>query len=653
MRWGRLGPTLWPRPVRRVGVLLVALMLVSSVAAGLVLTAQGPGDPSEPPPASVGAPSAVARPSAPFTGPEAVRFGPAGSPSPVTHANQSRLWYADGGWWAVLLDGETLTHRIFSLDAETASWTDTGVVVDERRGARQDVLWDGETLVVASAGADPEPDDALTITRFSYDPAARRYARDANFPVPITAVGVEGQTITRDATGRLWVAYRSAGALALDHSLEGDLSWRGPFVPTAAQGDVEQAAITTVGTRVALAWTRPDEDAVRMATHRTDGPADVWEELPAAPVASLGATEDEISIAVDNAPGAERVYVAVATGATETETRSRLDPQVVLVQFPLDGTPTVYLVGRLVEQHVDPIVLVNAAARELYVVAAAPRGGGEVYFKQSSLDDIAFPPGLGTLLVPAGAAYPELGHPTSTKQALDATSGIVVAATDAAAGVYAFGSVGLRPAPGTGPTPAPSAPSVVTALDQTFDGLTVGGPVPGWELEGDPPPAMVVTVLQGVDSAARLSSTSTTDARACATYTIPAGSTIRLQAELLYNLATGDDLRLLQARGSGGEFASVRLRDDELVYFDGATRVRSGVTVAPGRWYRAVLTFDLAAATYGIEVVAVATNETILATSDLAIRSAEGGAPNRVCAELPPQPGLDLYLDDVRVDGLP
>jgi hypothetical protein len=632
-----------------VGVLLVAVVLLGSVAAGLALTPR-PGAPAPAASATpVTAPTPVARPSPPITGPEPLAFGPPGTPSPVVHAAQSRLWFHADRWWGVLLDASTGSHRIFVLDPSTATWSDTGALVDDRHFAKLDVLWDGQSLVVASAGPDPEERHALLVSRYSYDPAVGRYARDPNFPVPITNLGVEAVTITRDVAGRLWVAYRQGGAVVLDHSLETDLVWRGPFVPSLADGPAEEAAIASIGSRVALTWTRPAEDVVRVVTHRVDGPPDIWEELPAASVAGLSAARDSLSVAVDNAPGAERLYVAVATPAEESETRGRLDPQAVLVEFTFEAPPMVYLVGRLQEQHADPVVVVNAAARELYVIAGAPRGGGSVYYKEASLDAISFPPGLGTLLIPASEALPEMGHPTSTKQALDATSGLLVAATDPGAGLYGFGALGLRPAAATGPTPAPSVDTATTVFEQTFDGLAVGGSVPGWELEGEPPPQLAVTVLRGVDSSARLSSSSTTDARACAAFRVPSASVLRLEAEILYNLATGDDLRLLQARGSGGEFASLRLRDDELVFFDNETRIRSGVTIDPGRWYRAMMTLDLNARTYDISVVEITSDRTILEESDLAIRAGAIEIPNRVCAEIPPQPGLDLYLDDVRV----
>jgi hypothetical protein len=125
---------------------------------------------------------------------------------------------------------------------------------------------------------------------------------------------------------------------------------------------------------------------------------------------------------------------------------------------------------------------------------------------------------------------------------------------------------------------------------------------------------------------------------------------LRIEADTLTNIPSDEELRLLQARASSaGEVASVRLREGEVVYSDGANRVQSGIRLAPGRWYRSALTLDLSAQTYAVELRDATSGAIILQDEDLGWRSTDAQSVNRVCAQLPPQPGLDLYLDDVRV----
>src|SRR4051812_47498421 len=52
---------------------------------------------------------------------------------------QSKLWYTDGAWWALLVSGDTLVH-IYELRADH-TWRDTGTVVDTRLNSTGDALW--------------------------------------------------------------------------------------------------------------------------------------------------------------------------------------------------------------------------------------------------------------------------------------------------------------------------------------------------------------------------------------------------------------------------------------------------------------------------------------------------------------------------------
>src|SRR5262245_47449814 len=41
---------------------------------------------------------------------------------------ESKLWYNNGLWWAVLFHSSSQTHHIFWLDRSTQQWVDTGTV---------------------------------------------------------------------------------------------------------------------------------------------------------------------------------------------------------------------------------------------------------------------------------------------------------------------------------------------------------------------------------------------------------------------------------------------------------------------------------------------------------------------------------------------
>ena len=632
--------------MRRLGILLVAAMLLGSIGIAVVLasreavlpTAQPSQDLPSFAPGSLGGPVGEA-PEAP----ESFAFGPAGSPNPSGTGAQSRLWYNDGAWWGVFLTSSSADHRIFRLDATSLTWVATGVVVDDRTYAKVDVLWDGDRLLVASAGEGADERQALRLNRFSYDPSSRQYRRDANFPLPLTAGGVVGATLARGEDGRLWVAYRDGARLVLDHSLDSDLSWQGPIALDLATGPVDAVAIASVGPRIGLVWTATSEDALHSAWLDPAEGNETWSVASPTPIASLRFGEDDIGIAVDQSPGAERMFVGLRTSADHAPDRGPLDPQVVVAELRPDAEVQVSLVSRVKDLHGGPTLVVDADARLLHVIMAAPASGGAIDIQTASLDSIEFAAGAGQELIPASSTLPKLVSPSSTKQSVDGGTGLVVAAADPSVGRWGFASIGLAPSPET-PTANPQERNLL--VNYTFDGLATGSAVAGWEVDGEPIPSYVIVALSGSDRSARLDGTAG-EARTCTTYPLVEDGVLRAGSYVLFNELPADDLKLLQLRGPGGELAAIRLREGEVVYTDGDTRVRSELILDPGRWYRAVLTLDIPSRTYGVEVRDRAGDRVLLRDAGLAWTDTDVPGTDRVCAELSPQPGLELYLDNV------
>lgn len=111
---------------------------------------------------------------------------------PTEDKPQSKLWFHDGSWWGLLYSPVEHATVIERLDASTQTWVDTGTVVDSRRTARADVLWDGQklyvgsgTTVVSEFGSPPNPEDvsagSAQLSRFSYDPLTRSYVATLDF----------------------------------------------------------------------------------------------------------------------------------------------------------------------------------------------------------------------------------------------------------------------------------------------------------------------------------------------------------------------------------------------------------------------------------------------------------------------------------------
>ena len=328
--------------MRRLAILLVSVMLVASIGIALALASNETGGPTVNPSSDLPsfAPGSLGGPVDESPGaPESFAFGVGGSPDPAGTGAQSRLWFNDGSWWGVFLTSSSADQRIFRLDAASLTWIDTGVVVDDRAYAKVDAQWDGEHLLVASAGEQADVRHALRVNRFSYNPASGEYRRNANFPVPVTAAGVTGATLARAGDGRLWVAYRDGDRLILDHSLDSDLSWQGPIALDVATGPVDALAIAAVGERIGLVWTLTTDDALQVAWLDPALGTDGWSAAPPVPIPGLHFGADEIGIAVDRSPGAERLFVGLRTSADRAADRQRLAPQVVVAELRAGSGP--------------------------------------------------------------------------------------------------------------------------------------------------------------------------------------------------------------------------------------------------------------------------------------------------------------------------
>ena len=63
---------------------------------------------------------------------------PTAGPAPTEDKPQSKLWFADGSWWALMRSssGPITIHRLVDH-----AWRNTGTVVDDRAASSGDALW--------------------------------------------------------------------------------------------------------------------------------------------------------------------------------------------------------------------------------------------------------------------------------------------------------------------------------------------------------------------------------------------------------------------------------------------------------------------------------------------------------------------------------
>jgi hypothetical protein len=362
---------------------------------------------------------------------------------PTADEGQSKLWFHDGSWWGVLMDRTTSANHIYRLEADSRTWTDTGVVVDERVESRSDVLADGDRLYVVTGGASPSAGEHGRLMRYSYDADSRAYRLDRHFPLQLTDTGVKRLTIAKDTAGTLWIAYVLDGQVWISHSLANDHSWATPQVlPTDGPSvPAEQAIILAYGGKIGVVWTNRVESRVSFASH-TDGDAsDAWT-VTSTPLEGGLPADDHMEVGSLSGPEGTTVFIVVKTSLDTRDASLGTDPQVLLLELRPDGEWENHVFGVLRDHHTQPLLLINEDTRELYVFAVAPFGQGTVYYKRTSADEISLPPGAGTAFL-HWTDGPVITTPTSTKQNVGAASGLVVLAADVTTNQYVHGVLDL------------------------------------------------------------------------------------------------------------------------------------------------------------------------------------------------------------------
>ncbi len=643
------------------GLLLILALSALTVAAVLAIDPLRPRPAASSPGGDLSSPSARASAPAPSDHSE-LTLGPvARGPrfdTTVRHGNptgdgaQSKLWFHDGYWWGALVADGTDEFHIHRLDWAGHEWIDTGVRISTRASILPDALSDGDQVWIATGGGEARDRRSASLFRYSYDPEAVTYSLDADFPVTIAHEQANSLTLARDGGGRLWVAWVNDGRLVVNRTDGNDVLWGDSYVPPVPGTDVATDAVTIVpyGDTVALVWSNQNRDAVFLAIPTIDDSEEHWERYEVG-IEGLRHADDHVSAVVESTPDGPRLYAVVKTSLDSLANRNPDAAQVLLVVREPDGTWTQYLYGRVQDHHTRPVIQFDEENRMIYVLASSPFGGGEIYYKATSADDIYFPPGVGSVLI-ADPGLPNINSATGTKQSLSSDTGLVVLASDEAAGEY-VGVSGLLEGDGA---PNDVAPAVEPAEDRlmldTFDPYPAGSPLEGrWVTRSTGEASFTIDDADGRRAATATGNGDGSHVRMCKEIAAVQDGVLRVQADLMIPRVGSGDATVTSIRHGTVESGVVRLSDrGTFSYFDGAAHVRSEVPYATGTWYRSTVTIDFATGTYDWEVVRQSDAAVIFRVADAAWRAAGSEPATSVCLESPPSAaaGMTLAVDRIR-----
>jgi invasion protein IalB len=410
-----------------------------------------------------------------------------GATSPTGMKPQSKLWYHDGSWWGVLFSAGSSSFEIYKYNRNAWSWSTTGEVVDDRPSAKVDALWDGSELLVAAAVQGSVPDKRSYLHRFSYNGST--FVRIGS-QVEIQNSPIEEMVLAKDSTGVLWANWTdTVGTVWVTHSAGSPhTTWVAPYALASGllpgeQGD--SASIVAFDGKIGVMWSNNAEGAEKgfhFAVHG-DGLGDSVNPDPLLSdwtfeMALSGADQGDDHMNLKTLPSGE------VLAAVKHEVLNPDEPLISVLRRRVDGTWTKHPVWLQSSHGTRPIMLVDTSAGRVHVFMAH-FNRGIVYHKDAPLSTLAFTPSdFGSEFISLSTDV-GLNNPTSTRQNVTSSTGLLVMAGDDTTSRYGFNYLTLG-----GPAVVPAWPTGVTAtagassagVTWSAPGNDGGSPITGYKV---------------------------------------------------------------------------------------------------------------------------------------------------------------------------
>jgi len=366
---------------------------------------------------------------------------------PTTSKPESKLWFNDGFWWAVMARKASATDNVYDINRlrlRPQRWVDTGVVVDGRDSTRQDVLSTGSKLFIASHkyvgvsnfASVPAVGDEMRLSRFSYHAGTNNYTLDGT--AVINAQKSETLVIDRDSTGAIWATWVQEDSGGTQHHVyvnksDGDcvggvmsncdFSSAPQSLDNVGADDIS-SVVRFGGNKVGVAWSNTSSGVgeMRFSFHTDGQPLGAWsgtETILGGPLEPKLA-DDHINLKADSSG---RVYAV-----TKTKYIGQTRPGTVLSRRAAAGGWSNSTVSRASLDHTRPIVLLDEQHNRIRVFEGSTNNAA-VYMKQSRLANIGFPVfAAGTRVIQDSGS--QMANPTSTKQTISNATRLIVLATN-------------------------------------------------------------------------------------------------------------------------------------------------------------------------------------------------------------------------------
>src|SRR5215211_5218850 len=369
-------------------------------------------------------------------------FSYSGASAPTGQRPQSKLWFNDGIWWGSLYNKSGQRFEIYRFNWAADTWATTGTLIDSRSKSSGDALWDGSHLYIMSAiPPGSGGDNSILLMRYSYNSTTKMYSVDSGFPVTIISRNVEVVVMEKDTLGKLWMTYTydnpsSGRSVYVSHTTTNDLTWITPYIiPLTGANNLNSddiSAIVSFSDKIGVMWSNQDTDSMYFGIHN-DGDLDsTWTANPA--LQEPHYADDHINLKSLTADPSGQVYAVIKTSLNDVNPPTSGQPLILLLRLDNNGSWTRRTVWRVSDNFTRPIVLLDTQNRNIYAFATQEypnQTSGAIFYKQIPIDDpgAQFTTGVGTPFM-VFSTDTHINNPSSTKQNLNSSSGLLVIAGD-------------------------------------------------------------------------------------------------------------------------------------------------------------------------------------------------------------------------------
>ncbi|HSL28978.1 MAG TPA: hypothetical protein VK900_07250, partial [Anaerolineales bacterium] len=235
--------------------------------------------------------------------------------------------------------------------------------------------------------------------------------------------------------------------------------------------------------KIGVMWSNQNDSTVYFAYHPDGTPDNNWFSNPA--VQGPRYADDHLNIKSLQADSSGQLFAIVKTSLNDVESSTSTKPLVLLLQLDAQGNWSRRTVWRIVDNVTRPIVLLDQQNRTIYAFTTVNYGSqddGAIYYKSVSLDNpsMQFVEGRGTPFI-VSSTDTHINNASSTKQALNSTTNLLVIAGDDRSDYYfhnkiVLGSGGVIPTASATNTIAPTHIPATSTPAPTFTSTPAPSP---------------------------------------------------------------------------------------------------------------------------------------------------------------------------------